>query len=629
MSDDKPGNVVELASAFEKPAKEVKGRRKEAPKPAAAPPGDEPGVPETLPHDCPVQALGTLEGDYFFLDSLGQLRRKKEGELGRLPILSLFGGNGYLILTWPVWREVEGRWVRKKDFNHGALAPVLIQSCSDKGVWDPTNRVRGCGSWMEEDGDLVMHCGQHLWRAAASGKIAPLRDDAGLQGELLYPRRPPLPEPDFKKLDGIGDRMLDQLETWSFKRGDLDRLIVLGWIVCSMMGQALVWRPMMWVTGSKNTGKSTLERWIEILLGDRAAVKPSGTSQAYVYQTIGDSSLPVLLDEFEAKEDNKRVQDVIELMRIAASGGELGRGGSDNNPKTYTLKSCFAAFSILMPPLTPQDRSRMAIVELRPLKKRDDSVEFDFQAPDDHDLALGDLARWRLTGRQLRGRILTQWPRYRQTYRAYFQKLLEAGFDHRAASQFGSLGAGQDMARFDALEISNVAAFIAMMPSGGLSETRGYLNEPEGCMQYLLAAQTDEHRHGARETISHYLQEARRVMLDNTGTNDPEAPVRVLAKCGIRLYQDATRMTTDDKFVLWVFVSSTHPTLLEIFRNTHWKGRPGSPGAWAQALRGHEGAADKAKEMKIDGKKHWGTAIMWEGIFPESTASEDEKERET
>lgn len=634
MSDDKPGNVVELASAFEKPAKEVKGRQKakpDAPKPGrgASPPGDEPGIPDRLPDGCPVTALGTLDGNYFFLDSLGQLRTKKEGELGRLPIISLFGGPEYLQATWPTWEEVDGRWVRKKRFDPGRPAEAMIKSCALKGVWDPTNRVRGCGSWMEDNGDLVMHCGQYLWRAPASGKVRPMRDDAGLHGELLYPRRAPLPEPEFDKTAEAGERILDQLDTWSFKRADLDRVVVLGSIVCMMLGQAPAWRPMIWVTAPKGAGKSTMVMFFEVLLGDRAAVKPAATSQAYVYQTIGDSSLPVLLDEFEAKEDNKRVQDVIELMRIAASGGELGRGGSDNNPKTYTLKSCFAAFSILMPPLTPQDRSRMAIVEMRPRKKSaDDTLEFDYGATAEHDLALGDLSKWKQTGRRLRGQVMLQWPRYRQTFRAYFTALRNAGFDDREANQFGALGAGQDIARYQELKKENVDAFLKLMPTGGLAETKGYLNEPEGCLQYLLATQTDEHKHGSRETISFYLRKAHRELLDPLATNDSDEATRVLVKCGIRIIEDAHRVDTAGKPVIWVFVSSTHPELLNIFRPTHWKGRPGSPGPWAQALRGHEGAAEKAKELKVDGKKHWGTAILWVAIFPDANAAEDLQERE-
>ncbi len=589
---------------------------------------ERPGLPERLPDDSPVQALGTQEGIYFFLDALGQLRRNKQSELGRLHILALFGGREYLSATWPIFKLTDDGWVKQADFNHSFIAPVLISSCRAKGVWDPSDRVRGCGTWAEDTGDLVMHCGAKLYRNKAGVVIC---EDAGIKGDLLYPRRPALPEPSFDNLNTPGPRILSQLETWNFKRGELDEKILLGWVVAALIGQAAPWRPMLWVTGGKGCGKSTLEKFVEWLIGDRAAIKPTATSQAYIYQKIGDSALPVLLDEFEAKDDNKRQQDVIELMRIAASGGELGRGGSENNPRTYTLKSCFAAFSILIPPLAPQDRSRMAICELRPLAHRGDDAELDFDAPGDYDLALGSKDRWASTGRQLRGRILKQWGRYQRTYRAYFHALMKAGHEHRAAAQFGALGAGQDLALYDALEDAHVNAWVALLPPAELNEAKGYLSEPEACLQHLLAATPDLVRHGTRETIAHYLRQARSDAAQDKRTNDPDDSARILAKIGVRVYRDPTMVTPGrggrDEPVWWMFVSSTHPALAEIFKGTHWKGRPGAPGTWAQALRGHPGASDKAKQMRIDGvAKHWGVTLLWDAVFPPFNEQDDAEE---
>lgn len=630
MTDEIPTAMADaILGAAEKKVR--KPAKKAAEKPSAKPdfkPPERPGLPEVLPDDSPVQALGTQDGIYFFLDKLGQLRRNKQSELGRLHILDLFGGRDYLSHVWPIYKLTDDGWVKQSDFNHSFIAPVLIASCQDKGVWDPSDRVRGCGTWTEDSGELVMHCGAHLYRHKA-GMV--LREDTGFKDGLLYPRRAPLPEPTFDHLDVPGPRILEQLQTWNFKRGELDERIILGWLVAAMLGQAQPWRPMIWVTGGKGTGKSTLEKLIDWIIGERASIKPTATSQAYIYQKIGDSALPVLLDEFEAKEDNKRQQDVIELMRIASSGGELGRGGSENNPRTYTLKSCFAAFSILMPPLSPQDRSRMAICELRPLNARDDEAELDFDQPGDYDLALGSKERWASTGKMLRGRVLKQWGRYHKTYRAYFHALMKAGHEHRAAAQFGALGAGQDLALHDELAQANIDAWAKLLPAAELSEGKGYLSEPEGCLQHLLAATPDIVRHGTHETVAHYLRTARTDALEGKRTNDPADPGRILAKLGIRVYRDATMVMPSasgpDQAVWWVFVSSTHPALGEIFKGTHWKGRPGSPGTWSQALRGLPGAAEKAKQMRIDAvAKHWGVAVLYDAIFPPFNEKDDAEE---
>jgi hypothetical protein len=323
---------------------------------------------------------------------------------------------------------------------------------------------------------------------------------------------------------------------------------------------------------------------------------------------------------------------VIELMRIAASGGELGRGGSENNPKTYTLKSCFAAFSILIPPLSPQDRSRMAIVELRKLARREEAEEFDFSADGDHNLALGDKARWVKTGRELRGRILQQWPRYRRTFHAYFRVMQKMGHDARAASQFGALGAAQDIALYDELKEENMGIWTRLLESMGMAEKGGYLSEPEACLQHLLAATTERVVHGTRETVAYYLRQARAEIEQDKRTNDPDDANRILAKIGIRIYRDAERISINpngrDEPLWWVAVSSTHPALGEIFKGTHWKGRAGAPGTWAQALRGLDETGQRAFQMRIDGNKNWVVPLLWDSVFPDFNERSDAEEIE-
>lgn len=631
-AEPKKDNVIALAAAFDTPAKEIKGvRRAKKAEPAAAAPKapEQPpvqgGVPVRLPEgpDCPVTALGTMEGVFFYTDSLGQVRAMKTHEHGRLHLIDLFGGTDYLNATWPVWyQDANGTWQKKDDFAHGKIAPVLMSSCSDKGIFDPANKVRGCGSWIEDSGALVMHCGRYLWRSEGPSVV---RDEPQLRDGLLYPRRPALPEPDFEKGKDPGGQILDMLLTWNWKRGDLDAMIVLAWIVAALLGQAPPWRPIVWMAGGRGTGKSTLRQLIEWIIGTGALIAPENTSQAYIYQTLGDSSLPVLLDEFEAKEDNRVQQAVIELMRLASSKATLGRGGSENNPKNYTIKSCFAALSILIPPLSPQDRSRMAICELKKLRKKEDDLtgELDLNGNDD-DIVLGARTRWAKAGKQLRARVLMQWPRYMRTYKAYFTVLMAAGHDHRAAQQFASLGAAYDIAMFDSLTEENVRSWAARLPPADVAETKGYENEPEGCLKHLLAATPDLVRKGTHETVSYYLREARREAEADILANDSDTPARILAKTGIKVYRDPVLVNADGP-VWWVAVASSHPALAQIYKNTHWKGRAGTPGTWAQALRGLPGVAEKAIQMRIDGK-WWVTRIPWDSVFPPFNAEDDADE---
>ena len=637
--DEKHDVVVDLdaaRAAFEKPEKRVKGEKKKEEKKTGGggtrPPPPTRGAPKRLPEKgCPVTALGTRDGLYHYLDCQGQIRVLREPEHGRTQIIGLFGGDEYLKEIWPKWELVgkgeDAYWEKKDDFNHGALAPVLISTCHDKGVWDPADKVRGPGSWAEDSGALAMHCGHHVFRSLG-GSI--LRAEAGVSGELLYPRRPALPEPEFTDTGDAGPRILDQLDTWNWARADLDPKLWLGQNVIALIGQAAPWRPVLWVNGAKGTGKSTLARLFEWLHSKPALIMPTNTTQAFVYQKIGDSSLPVVLDEFESKdENNRRMEDVIELMRIAASGGELGRGGSENNPKSYVLKSSFTAFSINMPPLEPQDISRMAILVLKKLHRREDQAEFDLEAPAEHDLILGNRERWAKTGRQLRGRVLQQWPRFLKTFSAYFHALTQAGHDGRGAYQFGALGAGYDIAMHESLDgvVERAKEWAGMLAPGELAETKGYVDEPRACLDHLLAATPDLVRHGTRETVGHYLRTARADLEQDKRTNVSDDACRVLATLGMRVYRDADLIdATSGKPVWWIAISSTHPGLIDIFKGTKWRGRSGTPGAWVRALRGLEGTRDKAREMRIDGRKNWVSEILWDCVFPPFGAADDADE---
>ncbi|MEO5375570.1 MAG: hypothetical protein H7840_15085 [Alphaproteobacteria bacterium] len=52
------------------------------------------------------------------------------------------------------------------------------------------------------------------------------------------------------------------------------------------------------------------------------------------------------------------------LARDAATGSLAVRGSSDHEAASFIVRSCFLLGSILIPPLSPQDRSRFVVCEL-------------------------------------------------------------------------------------------------------------------------------------------------------------------------------------------------------------------------------------------------------------------------
>jgi len=192
-------------------------------------------------------------------------------------------------------------------------------------------------------------CALRSWhpRGAASGWIP-----AG-HGRFVYPASAPQPRPGVRddelkgpsgrrfNLRKPGEELLKLLGTWNWKRSEIDAQLLLGWIAAAMIGGALKWRPMAWVTGGAGTGKSTLQHLLDALFGEGGLIDCADTTAAGVYQLLGHRTLPVAIDELEADADNTRVMSVIKLARLAASGGRMMRGGSDHQSVSFEMRSCF------------------------------------------------------------------------------------------------------------------------------------------------------------------------------------------------------------------------------------------------------------------------------------------------
>jgi adenylylsulfate kinase-like enzyme len=84
-------------------------------------------------------------------------------------------------------------------------------------------------------------------------------------------------------------------------------MLLLGWTGCALIAGALPWRPHVWVTGSSATGKSTLQKALEHLL-DGGALHTQDATEAALRQLLKQQTLPVLFDELEANEDNRRAR---------------------------------------------------------------------------------------------------------------------------------------------------------------------------------------------------------------------------------------------------------------------------------------------------------------------------------
>ncbi|WAC26327.1 hypothetical protein [Ancylobacter sp. SL191] len=529
-----------------------------------------------MPPDCPVHVLG-MDGDVLYvIDALGQLASISDHAFGQNKVQRLFLNRmGYLYWAFPRFSKkltVDG-------FDTVAVRDALYRAAGERGMWSASNRVRGLGGWTDRAGTFVYHAGEAIF---VKGREQQTGDYDG----QFYPRRPAIPEPWPRE---VTDDMLRQtqlveaLNSFTFERQQIDPLLVLGWLASSFLGAALPWRPMLFVVGDRGVGKSSLQALVKGVLGD-ALHATADTTPAGIYQRVGQDSLPVAVDELEAGHNNERVKGVVALARLAASGAVQFRGGSNHVATSFTAKNCFFMSAINMPPVPPQDLSRMAIVHLRPRE-----AGFSGKPP---------VVDQETVGRMVLRRLIDRWPAFDETYQAYRGALARGGHDSRGQDTFGALLACADLLLGDELleelKLPTIDGGLdkwgKMLAPSSLPEHDDALENWRRCLNHLLTAKIDAWRSGRQHMVGGLLEDLKDGVLSAKDANELLAQVDLKVKPA----EDVIPHQIGG-WVLYIPNISQQVNLL--FKGEAWGG-DGSTGTWSGALRQGEytGAIIKDKE---------------------------------
>ncbi|MEM7303801.1 MAG: hypothetical protein AAF468_22220, partial [Pseudomonadota bacterium] len=277
-----------------------------------------------LPKVCPVRPLGFEGENYFFEDTKGQVFCTGTAAFGVERIQKLFSGHEkFLYWAWPA---KEAKKLRiDPGFKAERVRRDLYAAADARGPWNMVDMVRGRGAWLDGDGRLVLHCGEYLY---IDGALEPTGD----RGEHFYVRRPSALVPWSEPVD-VDDNpaveLFNAFATWNLVRGDVDALLLLGWIGVALMGAALNWRPSAFIVGGAGTGKSELQKLIRQVLG-RSMISSTNATEAGLYQQVGHDSLPIGIDEMEGEDAPAQNAKIIKMARDAASGSLRIRGGADH-----------------------------------------------------------------------------------------------------------------------------------------------------------------------------------------------------------------------------------------------------------------------------------------------------------
>lgn len=582
-----------------------------------------------LPPLCPVEPLGKKNDTFYFLDQLSQIVEYDASKLGNSTIKSLFGTKvDLLAYYWPSIKERKFKTTKEVDgkketivvteyFSEGwktqDTQTCLMRACAERGVWDASERIRQRGAWRSKDGSLVYHCGNKIWTKDGIKKT-------GLINEFVYPTDPKLPAP-FKnpiaEYDEDIEGFVELLNSWNWARPALDPMLLFGWIGCSVIGGALDWRPMAYLTGDRASGKSTLQEVIKKLFGD-GLLQTADTSAAGIYQEIDHSSVPIAIDEFENDKASQKAQAVIKLARLSSSGGKMLRGGADHKGRGFTCRSCFLMSSIIMPPLGAQDLSRMAILQLDELP----------QGQAQPDLSADKMAN---IGAKIKRRMIDGWEDY-LTCLIYFHEMLkEQGHSNRAADQFGTLLAARHVLIFDGLPTDDLReTYLGLMEPHKIMEISNNNTDADGCLSYLLEFEVGQLRKGRQRQVAQLIEHYISPPID-----DQQEAVQVtrylspairddMASAGLAI----TRVKQKDGgFTHYMAVSNSHKKTIELFKESHWAGEANSMSGWSQALSRIPNAL-KNRTVKIAGKSTRAVCVPLHYILCRDEASLDDTDRE-
>lgn len=578
------------------------------------------GPPRAMPDDCPVVPVGTHDGIFYFLTTLGELRGLAADKVANKHIVAMFAPDSqYLIDTWPRKKEVKSRdangdeiieWI-VTGWRTDDVAMLLMDVAARKGVWDAREKVRGRGAWLGDDGALILHSGNHV--LIDGGWKRP-----GEYHGMVYPTAPPGPKPAGAGVAGVpavelapklvgslrargieipddigaGPLIYELIRTWNWARPDIDPHLLVGWIMCAPFGGAFDYRPLVWITGDAATGKSALQKLLAYLLGDGGLLQSPDATEAGVRQVLGQQSLPVTIDEAEADANNAKILALVKLARLAASSqGDLLRGGQDHKGHNFKARTCFLFTSILVPPIPPQDKSRLAVLELGTLVG-------ELREPDMDKREIAAL------GAQLRREFVDNWRFWPGCLNNYKNVLIDiGGHGGRVADQFGTLLAGAHMVLgADNPDAGELYAWGDRLNIATLAETADNESDGKLCVQHLLSTLVNLQGHGTPRLVSSWLWQAAQPVPDAMylGTlspgaieKDKHAANKMLEKIGMKVVVAGAGRAgaVDDgrpKPVpgrQYVAIAAKHQGLARQFEGERW-----AAGVWSQALKRLPGA---------------------------------------
>lgn len=425
--------------------------------------------------------------------------------------------------------------------------------------------IRGPGAWRDE-GKLVVSTGESI---IIDGKTMPLHE---APGRYVYERSVTA---DYRADGALATdqaaRLLDMLGLIEMKH-PAAQLLLAGWILLAPWGGALKWRPHIWLTAAKGTGKSTIVNQIlgRIFLYESMSVMVKGQSStiAGVRQGLRNRNVPIIIDETEAdeKKQDESLGQIIKAIREGSSGDGRGpatmHGTSDGEGRSWAFSSMALFASITAVLKHGADRDRFTVIELTPPNQQDnDDRERRWLKLESmiHELLTNEYAR------AFHARSYNLFDEITKAIEIMTARITEHLGARRYGDQIGTLLAGAWMISHDKAPIASEAeAWVKEMDLGALvvsSETP----DEELVLQEIMAAmiRMDGQDYTIGKLCQFWFYTKKTVGVECEALNLKDDQVKTaLEQCGIKPVVYAGTMK--------IQIAQGHPWIRKALRDTPW-----------------------------------------------------------
>lgn len=507
------------------------------------------GVDEVVETTDPmdqIRPLGHNRGDYYFFPrATGQIMRLSATALGRSQNLYQLAPRGF----WEAMYAPEESMGKIADY----ASADLIMACHRKGIFSLED-ARGVGVWRDRGGALLVNCGHEI--VGEGVRCHPSEH----KGDYVYEAGQRVIDMDVEPLSNKeAARFRDICKSLTWKKPQYGDLLA-GWCVVAAVGGCLDWRPHIFITGRKGSGKSTaMDKIVIGALHGIGIKRDGGTTEPGLRKAIGASSRPFIMDEAEAESGARRTQMqlIFEYFRNASSGAVV-----ENANASYVARSA-ACFGAINPRIDQgADADRWSMLELTPNQASDRDTHYKKLLEEIREVITDDFPD-RLLARTVAN--LDVLLHNIDVFIDVFSKKLGS---KRAGDQIGTLVAGShalvssQRVTFDFVEdwVSRQDWDFGEMQGGG--------SDAEALVSHIMAARVrwDTDGMGRESSIGELIWAA-----SEPGSVVHESAARALGGKGIKVEGER------------IVISNTASPLRQILKDTVWS-------VWRRTLGDYDGA---------------------------------------